>query len=215
MFDIEAWLIAFGLPLIAFIVFAESGLLFGFFFPGDTLLLAAGILSAQGHFDIVPLVSIIVISAILGGNVGYSIGRRAGPRLFKKEDGILFRHEYVERAEAFYEKHGGKTIILARFVPIIRTFAPVVAGIGKMNRKRFLLYNVLGSGIWGIGVTMLGYYFGSKIPHLDEYIHYVLLAIIVLSFGPAAYHIFKDPRSREKLISKLERIWKLIRLNKA
>ena len=192
-----------GLALIAFIVFAESGLLFGFFFPGDSLLFLAGTLAAQGQFSIVSAVIVIVISAILGGNVGYMIGQRAGPRLFKKEDGILFRHEYIERSENFYKKHGGKTIILARFVPVVRTFAPVVAGMGKMDYKRFTFYNIAGSGIWGIGITVLGYFLGQKIPDIERYVIPVVILVIILSFGPALYHIMKNPRSRALLVQKL------------
>lgn len=193
-----------GLLLIAFIVFAESGLLFGFFFPGDTLLIAAGLLASQGNFDLVTLLPTIAISATLGGIVGYYIGEKAGPKLFTKEDGIVFRRSYVTRAEDFYEKHGGKTIILARFIPIIRTFAPVVAGIGSMNKVLFNIYNVLGSMIWGVGVTLIGYYFGSKIPNLDHYILPIIVFVMVASFGPTIYHIFKDPVSRGKIRKRLK-----------
>jgi membrane-associated protein len=188
-----------GLALIAFIVFAESGLLFGFFFPGDTLLFLAGTLAAQGQFSIVTAVIVIVVSAILGGRVGYEIGHRAGPRLFKKEDGILFRREYIERSEAFYRKHGGKTIILARFIPIVRTFAPVVAGMGKMDKGRYTFYNIVGALMWGIGVTVLGYFFGQYIPDIDKYILPIIGLIMVLSFGPTIYHILRDPVARRKI----------------
>ncbi len=192
-----------GLALIAFIVFAESGLLFGFFFPGDTLLFLAGTLAAQGQFPLAAVIMVIMISAIAGGQVGYIIGQRAGPRLFKKDDGILFRKEYIERSEKFYKKHGGKTIMLARFVPIIRTFAPVVAGMGRMNQKRFTFYNVAGSALWGAGVTTLGYYFGRYIPNIDKYVLPVVALIAVLSFAPTIYHILKDEKSRKILKEKL------------
>jgi membrane-associated protein len=192
-----------GLLLIAFIIFAESGLLFGFFFPGDTLLFAAGLIASQGDFSLLAVVTVIVISAIAGGQVGYIIGHRAGPRLFKKKDGIIFRKEYVEQAELFYEKHGGKTIVLARFVPVVRTFAPVVAGIGNMNLKKFTLYNMIGSAIWGISITILGYYFGSKIPNIDTYILPIIGAAMIFSFAPTIYHIVRDPKSRQKIRAKL------------
>lgn len=193
-----------GLALIAFIVFAESGLLFGFFFPGDTLLFLAGTLSAQGQLNSIFItIPVIMIAAILGGNVGYIIGQRAGPKLFKKKDGILFRAEYIERSEAFYEKHGGKTIMLARFVPIVRTFAPVVAGMGNMDKKRFMFYNVAGSALWGAGVTILGYYFGKYVPNIDKYILPIIGLVMILSFGPAVYHIAKDPKARALLKAKL------------
>lgn len=194
-----------GLVLIAFIIFAECGLLFGFFLPGDTLLFAAGFLASQGQLELVPLLAVVVVSAIAGNAVGYEIGRRAGPRLFKKEDGIVFRKEYIQKAELFYEKHGGKTIILARFVPVVRTFAPVVAGIGKMDIRLFSVYNVVGSLIWGIGVTLMGYYLGSKIPNIDTYLLPIILFAMLISFGPTIYHIAKDPKSRKILKSKLRR----------
>jgi membrane-associated protein len=188
-----------GLLLIAFIVFAESGLLFGFFFPGDTLLIAAGLLASQGKFELLTLLPTIAVSATLGGIAGYYIGEKAGPKLFKKEDGIVFRKAYVARAEEFYEKHGGKTIMLARFIPIIRTFAPVVAGIGHMNKFAFNAYNFFGSIVWGVGVTLLGYFFGSKIPNLDHFILPIIVLVMVASFGPTAYHIISNPLSRRKL----------------
>lgn len=191
-----------GLALIAFIVFAESGLLFGFFFPGDTLLLAAGVLAAAGEFNIAILVTAVMISAILGGWAGYWIGLKSGPKLFTKDDGIIFRKEYVEKSEKFYEKHGGKTIILARFIPIVRTFAPVVAGIGKMNQAKFMLYNVIGSAIWGAGVTLLGYYFGSKIPNIEEYIFPIMILAVLITISPTVYHIFNDPKTRQKISKK-------------
>jgi membrane-associated protein len=194
-----------GLALIAFIVFAESGLLFGFLFPGDTLLFTAGLIASQGQFSIWAAIPVIVFSAIAGGQVGYIIGQRYGPKLFRKNDSILFHHDHIERAEIFYEKHGGKTIILARFVPFVRTFAPVVAGVGKMNLRLFTIYNVIGSGIWGISVTLLGYYFGPKIPHIDKLLLPIIGCVMVASFGPAIYHILKDPDSRQKLIKKLRR----------
>lgn len=192
-----------GLALIAFIVFAESGLLFGFFFPGDTLLFLAGTLAAQGQFSIFAAIIVIMASAIAGGQVGYHIGQKGGPRLFKKKDGILFRHEYIEKSELFYEKHGGKTIILARFVPVVRTFAPVVAGIGNMDYRRFTFYNVLGSAIWGIGITVAGYFFGQQIPDIDKYVLPIIAIVMPLSFAPTLYHIFKDPKSRALIKAKI------------
>ncbi len=194
-----------GLALIAFIVFAESGLLFGFFFPGDTLLFLAGTLAAQGQFNIALVILVIMTSAALGGQVGYVIGQRGGKKIFKKQDGILFRHEYIERAEKFYEKHGGKTIMLARFIPIVRTFAPVVAGMGNMDRKRFVLYNIAGSALWGAGVTILGYFFGQYIPDIDKYILPIIGIVMLLSFGPALYHVLSDEKSRALLVEKFHK----------
>lgn len=207
MFDIENLLGAggiIGILIVSAIVFAESGLLIGFFLPGDTLLFGAGLIASQGSIPIVPLIIATVLASILGDNVGYSIGRRAGPRLFTKKDSILFRQEHIQRAEAFYEKHGGKTIILARFTPIVRTFAPVVAGVGKMPRQRFMLYNVVGAFLWGAGMTLLGYYLGNKIPGLDHYIEYVLIAVVLISFGLSFVHVVKDPKIRTAMWSKIK-----------
>jgi membrane-associated protein len=156
--------------------------------PGDTLLLAAGILAAAGTFSLWTLLPVIVLSTILGNTVGYQIGKRAGPKLFNKKDSLLFKKEYLEKAEAFYEKHGSKTIFLARFIPIVRTFAPIVAGVAKMDQKVFNLYNVTGGFFWGVSVTLLGYFFGSKIPNIDHYILPLILGIMVLSIASPLLH---------------------------
>lgn len=204
MFDIEAIVRAGGILIVAAIVFAESGLLIGFFLPGDTLLFGAGLLASQGEMNVWILIAAVIAAAIIGDNVGYSIGQRAGPRMFKKEDGILFRQEYIQRAEAFYEKHGGKTIILARFTPMVRTFAPVVAGVGNMSRKRFMVFNVVGAVLWATTVILLGYWLGSKIPHLDQYIEITLLAVVVISLLVAFGHVLKDPKTRTQIITQLK-----------
>jgi membrane-associated protein len=187
-----------GLAIIGAIIFAESGLLIGFFLPGDTLLFTAGFFAAQGHLPLAGVLIVIFLAAVIGDNVGYAIGKKSGPRLFKKKDGIIFRQEYIVRAEGFYEKHGGKTIIIARFVPIVRTFAPVVAGVGNMKHKRFFFFNIIGAAIWTGSVVMLGYWLGSLIdPHLME--KFILLAIggaMLMTFGPTLYHLFKEPRVR-------------------
>lgn len=200
-----------GLMLIALIVFVESGLLVGFFLPGDTLLIAAGVMAAQGALPIQLTIITIIIAAIVGDNVGYTIGKYSGKRLFRKKDGVLFRHEYVEQAQRFYEKHGGKAIIIARFVPIVRTFAPVVAGIGKMPRGKFFFYNVIGAVIWATSVTLLGYWVGSKIPKIGDYLEYALFAVIFLSLTPAVWHIVRDPRSRAMIAAKVRGIARRIK----
>lgn len=198
-FDPETIVKSGGLALIAFMVFAECGLLFGVIFPGDTLLFAAGFFAAQGQFNIVVLISIIVVAAILGGESGYYIGRKAGPRIFTKKDGIFFRREYIEKSEEFYARHGGKTIALARFVPVVRTFAPVVAGVGKMDYRKFMLYNIFGSAIWGVIVTLAGYYLGTLFPGLQDKIEYVFLLALPFIFGPPIYHIIKSRRSSKQV----------------
>ncbi len=205
MFDINNIIQSGGILIVALIVFAESGLLIGFFLPGDTLLLGAGILAAEGSPPIVPLILAIVAAAIIGDNVGYSIGHRTGHRIFNKKDSILFQQEHLRRAEEFYEKHGGKTIIIARFTPIVRTFAPVVAGAGKMPRRKFMIFNVLGAILWGAGVTLLGYWFGNKVPHLEKYIHYVLIGVIVLSLGFSVLHLPREEKVRQAIKSKFKK----------
>lgn len=206
-FDLESILQSGGLLAVGAIVFAESGLLAGFFLPGDTLLLFSGFFAAQGHLNIVLLISVVVVCAVLGDNVGYSIGRRTGHRVFKKKDGIFFRHEYLERAEKFYETHGGKTIILARFIPIVRTFAPLVAGIGKMPRERFMAFNVVGAFIWGVGVTLIGYFAGGFIAPetIEKFLLPTMAVVTVGTFGPALYHLLKERETRIL-------IWQRIRL---
>jgi membrane-associated protein len=188
-----------GLWLIALIIFAESGLLIGFFLPGDTLLIAAGVMAATGSLSLGGVIAAIAIAAIVGDNVGYTIGRYSGKRLFHKKDGVLFRQEYVERAEAFYEKHGGKTIILARFIPIVRTFAPVVAGIGKMSRGKFFAYNVVGGILWATTLPLLGYYVGSKIPQIGDYLEYAIVFVVFASIAPAVWHIVSSQKSRSMI----------------
>lgn len=214
MFDIEAIIRAGGILLVSLIVFAESGLLVGFFLPGDTLLFGAGLAASQGQLSLPWLIAAVVTAAVIGDNVGYSIGRRTGHRIFKKKDGIVFRQEYLEKAETFYEKHGGKTIIIARFVPIVRTFAPVVAGASKMPRKKFFFYNVVGGILWGAGMPLLGYYVGNRIPGLDHYIDYVILGVVLLSLLLAFGHMLKDPQTRRLLSAKIKDSFSKVFLNK-
>lgn len=214
MFDVEHIVASGGILIVAAIVFAESGLLIGFFLPGDTLLFSAGLLASQGSPSLPLLLLFTSIAAIVGDNVGYSIGRRAGPRIFKKDDGILFHKDHLIRAEEFYEKHGGKAITIARFVPVVRTFAPVVAGAGKMPRKRFMFFNIIGGVLWVFSMTLLGYWLGSKIPGLSNYIEYVLIGIIVLSLGGSFLHIIRDEKTRKALIAKIKLSARQVFLNK-
>lgn len=197
MLDVAHLIESGGLLLITLIIFAESGLLLGFFLPGDTLLFSAGFFAAQGKLPLPWLLLLIIGAAITGYYMGYHIGRKFGPRLFNKPNGILFRQEYLRRSEDFYQKHGGKTIFLSRFVPVVRTFAPVVAGMGNMEMRRFNLFNVLGALAWGGGVTLLGHWLGSKIPNVDKYLLPVILAAMAISFGPTLYHLIKSLLHRD------------------
>jgi len=217
MLDVHSLLDSGGMlaiAIVSLIVFAESGLLVGFFLPGDTLLFAAGLAASQGQLPLGLLIVCTVVAAVLGDNVGYSIGRRAGPRIFKKKDGIIFRSEYIESAEKFYEKHGGKTIIIARFTPIVRTFAPVVAGASKMQRRRFMSFNVVGGVLWGAGMPLLGYFVGNRIPGLDKYIEYVLIAVVGLSFLFAFGHLLKDAKTRKAIFQAIKDMFSKLSLNK-
>src|SRR5919197_3679458 len=159
-----------GYVVLVGIVFTETGLLVGFFLPGDSLLITAGLVAATGVLDIWWLNALLIVAAIAGDSVGYAIGYRAGPRIFTREESLLFRPSHVERTRRFYQRHGAKTIVIARFVPIIRTFAPVVAGVGQMQYRRFLLYNVAGGVGWVTSMTWAGYLLGPAVPNIDRHI---------------------------------------------
>ena len=180
-----------GLIGIIFIIFAETGLFFGFFFPGDSLLFTAGLLASQGIFNIYFLIIFCIIAAILGDSIGYWSGKKYGRKLFERDAGFFFKKQRIYDAEEFYEKHGKYTIIIARFVPIIRTFAPIVAGIGKMHYSTFLSYNIFGGIIWVMGMSLLGYFLGGMITNPDKYIIPIALLIIFLSFIPVVIKIVK------------------------
>ena len=177
---------------ITAIIFAESGLLIGFFLPGDSLLFTAGFLASQGVFNIALLCALSFIAAVTGDSVGDAFGKNIGPKLFTKEDSWLFHKKNLAKAQHFYEKYGVKTIILARFIPVVRTFAPIVAGIGNMHYKTFITYNIIGGLIWGIGVTLAGYFLGQLIPDVDKYLIPIVLGIIVVSVLPTAIHVLLE-----------------------
>lgn len=206
MFDLGALLEAIGYAGMFAIVFAESGLLIGFFLPGDSLLFTAGFLASQGIFNIVWLAVLCFIGAVVGDSVGYAFGHRVGRKIFTKDDSLLFHRENLLRAERFYERHGGKTIILARFMPIIRTFAPILAGVGAMRYSRFLAYNIVGGALWAIGLTVTGYFLGSAIPNVDRYLLPIVLAIIGSSFLPPAVHIFRHAEDRNRFVRAVRRL---------
>lgn len=200
-FDLITFLKVAGYSGLAGIVFAESGLLIGFFLPGDSLLFTAGLLASQGVFQIGTLIIISFVGAVLGDSVGYSFGLRIGRRLFQKEDSFLFNKNHLLRAEEFYEKYGKKTIILARFLPVIRTFAPILAGVGRMNYPTFLVYNAVGGVLWGIGMPLAGYFLGSTIPNIDRYLFPIIVLIILISLLPTIIHFLKHKEDRDRLIS--------------
>ena len=182
---------AFGTIGLFAIVFAESGLLFGFFLPGDSLLFTAGLLASEGALNFPVIVVGCAVFAIAGDQLGYLIGRRAGPALFRRPDSRLFHKKNVERAREYFEKNGPKTIILARFIPVIRTFAPVVAGVGQMNYRKFVTYNVVGGILWGSGVTTAGFLLGESIPDIDKWLLPIIGVIVMVSFVPVAMELLK------------------------
>jgi membrane-associated protein len=173
-----------GILLVCTIVFVETGLFFGFFLPGDSLLVTAGVLAAGGYMNLASLLILVALCAILGDQVGYAIGRRAGQALYRREDSLFFKKRHLERAHDFYEKYGGKTIILARFVPIIRTFSAPVAGAARMRYRRFLSIDILGGIFWVWSMVLIGYSLGSAVPNIDEHIHVVIAIVVFLSILP-------------------------------
>ena len=200
-YGLEALISTIGVLGIAGIIFAESGLLVGFFLPGDSLLFTAGFLVQADiiSFNIYLLMALLFAAAVLGDNVGYSFGKRFGRRLFKKQDSLFFHKENLQRAEEFYQKHGPKTIVLARFVPVVRTFAPIVAGISHMQRRTFVIYNLLGGFLWAVGLTYLGYSAGGIIERYGINIEFVILGIIFISVLPPFIHVFKEKSARDSV----------------
>ncbi len=183
-----------GLLGVLGIVFAESGLFIGFFLPGDSLLFTAGFMASQGVFSIVLLMVGCVVAAIAGDSVGYAFGNRVGKKIFRREHSFFFRKHHLRRARDFYEKYGAKTIVMSRFIPVIRSFAPIVAGAADMDYRTFLFYNVVGGASWALGLTGLGYAMGALIPNVDHYLLPLVGAVIVLSFLPPVIHVMIERR---------------------
>ena len=198
-FDLKTFIETVGYLGVFFIVFAESGLLIGFFLPGDSLLFTAGLLAAEGFFNLPTLIVLSVIAAVTGDSVGYAFGSKVGRKFFNKEDSLLFKREHLLKAENFYERHGGKTIVLARFMPFIRTFAPIVAGIGRMRYSSFLIFNLLGGFLWAVGLPLLGFLLGKSIPDIDRYLLLIIGAIVILSLVPSAWHLYREKRNRRQV----------------
>jgi membrane-associated protein len=194
-FDLEQLIRTVGYLGLIGIIFAESGLFFGFFLPGDSLLLTAGLLASHGDLRLEILLITLPVAAILGDNVGYWFGKKVGPPIFSRDSSVFFRRKNLLAAKSFYDKHGGKTIVLARFMPFIRTFAPIVAGAVQMPYRHFFFFNVLGGLFWAVGVTLAGYLVGETIPNIDRYFLIVVAVIIVVSALPAMIHIWREYRS--------------------
>ncbi len=195
--DPEFLITTFGAIGLWLIVFAESGLFFGFFLPGDSLLFAAGILS---HFFSIPfwiLVILLCVAAILGDTVGFWFGQKVGPKIFCKEDGLFFKKKYAEEAQKFFEHHGHKAIFLARFIPIVRTFTPIVAGVGNMPYRIFLTYNIVGGIVWTVGFTSAGYFLGNSFPQIKDNLELAIVIIIFVSILPVAWEFFKHKKQQK------------------
>ena len=200
IYDVECLVRVGGLAALTAIVFTETGLLVGFFLPGDSLLVTAGIFAARGDLDLWTLNVVLSLAAIFGDTVGYGIGFKSGPMIFTRENSLFFNRKHLVTAKEFYDQYGGFTIFIARFIPIIRTFAPVVAGVGKMKYRRFIAYNVFGGIFWVMSMTFVGYFLGRMVPNIQEQIHIVIAVVIFLSLLPG---IAKLAREKWKTRSSL------------
>jgi membrane-associated protein len=180
------------------IIFSESGVFFGFFLPGGSLLFTAGLLASQGLFNIYWLVLVVASAAILGDSTGYWFGNKVGQKIFTKEDSLFFNKKYLDKTKEFYEKYGPMTVVIGRFVPIVRTFAPILAGVGKMNYKKFLIYNIIGALFWAVGLALLGFFLGTSIPGIEKYITQIVIIIIILSILPILFNL-KSKKNQVKI----------------
>jgi membrane-associated protein len=180
-----------GLLLVGLIVFAEVGLLLGFILPGDTLLIAAGVYAHEGKIALIPVIAITIFAAITGDSLSYYWGRKLGPAVFKKDDSVLFNTSHVARAEKFYAKYGAKALLITHFLPVVRAFMPMLAGVAKMPYRRFLVFNIAGDILWAVSVTLVGYYIGSRIPGVDKYILLLVFAAVFFSAAPTLYHYIR------------------------
>jgi membrane-associated protein len=188
-----------GLLGLIVIVFAETGLMVGFFLPGDSLLITAGLFAFKGDLNIWTLNIALVLAAIIGDATGYYIGRRTGQALYSRPNSLLFRREHLIKTHEFYEKHGGKTIIIARFMPIVRTFAPVVAGAAEMTYRNFAIYNIIGAFLWVLSMTLTGYFLAAAVPDIDKQIHKIVAVVIFLSLLPPGIAWLKSKMQQKKL----------------
>ena len=205
LYDIRGLIEWGGTLLVCAIVFVETGMFVGFFLPGDSLLVTAGVFAGAGQLKLAWLLSMVTLCAIAGDQSGYWIGRKAGESLYRREDSRFFKKRHVESAHEFYEKYGGKTIILARFVPIIRTFCPPVAGAAKMSYARYLLYDIVGGICWVWSMVLVGYTLGRTVPNVDKKIHYIIAGVIIISLLPAAYHALKSRGQGSKSAPRFQR----------
>ena len=198
IYNVEAIILWGGLLLIAIIIFVETGLFFGFFLPGDSLLVTAGIFASLGYLNLWWLLLVAALCAIAGDQLNYYIGRKAGKSLFAREDSRFFKRKYLIQAQEFYKKYGPKTIVLARFVPGVRPFAPAVAGAAEMDYHKFVTYNILGGLLWVFGTVFLGYFLAASIPNAKDYLHLIIGVVILISFIPILWEYFKARRKQKE-----------------
>jgi membrane-associated protein len=198
LFNVQGLIEWGGTLLVCIIVFIETGFFVGFFLPGDSLLVTAGVFAASGQLHIAELLLLVPLCAIAGDQIGYWIGRQAGQALYRREDSLIFRKKHLQRAQEFYKKYGGKTVILARFIPIVRTFCPPVAGAAQMPYGRYFAYDVAGGLLWGGGMVLGGYTLGRQIPNISQNIHYVIAVVILLSLLPPAISFLRSRSSGSK-----------------
>lgn len=204
LYDVRGLIEWGGTLLVCVIVFVETGMFVGFFLPGDSLLVTAGVFAGAGQLKLATLLTLVTLCAIAGDQLGYLIGWKAGESLYRRKDSRFFRKRHLEQAHEFYDRYGGKTIILARFIPIIRTFCPPVAGAARMRYPVYLLYDIFGGVLWVWSMTLLGYTLGRTVPNIDKRIHYVIAAVVIASLLPAAYHAWKNRTRRTS--AQLKRI---------
>lgn len=197
--DIKQIVESFGYIGLFAIIFAESGLLVGFFLPGDSVLFTAGFLASQDILNIYILVPLLFIAAVTGDSVGYTFGHKVGRKLFQREDSIFFHKKNLLRAQKFYEKHGGKTITIARFLPVVRTFAPIVAGMGEMPYSKFIFYNLLGGFLWAVCLPLAGFFLGNLVPNVDKYLLPIIVLIVIASILPTALHLINEKKNDNEI----------------
>jgi membrane-associated protein len=187
-----------GLPLLLFVIFAETGLFFGFFLPGDSLVFISGLICATNNeyldVNIVTLIVSMISVAVLGNIVGYWFGKKVGPALFKKEDSLFFKKRHLQATQSFYEKHGGKTLILGRFLPVVRTFAPILAGIIAIDFRKFMIYNLLGATAWIASISSIGFFLGSEFPKTKDYLGYIVIGLIIITSIPVFITYLKEKK---------------------
>jgi membrane-associated protein len=211
MFDLISLIKAAGYIGMFGILFAETGLLVGVVLPGDSLLFTAGFLASQGFMSIGTLCLVTFLGAVIGDNTGYWLGRYFGPRIFSRPESLFFKPRYVAEAHKFFERYGSKTVILARFIPVIRTFAPPSAGVGSMDYRVYLPLSLVGGGLWAVGVPVAGYYLGSAIPGVDRYLLPIVVLIVLISVLPGVIHVLRDEENRHEI---MHRIRALLRMDK-